>query len=328
MPNPVTLTRRAEDAPASPRGRGFVLVLLLLSACGKEAPPLPPFIRIPEAVKDLRAVQTGHDIVLTWTNPARNIDGSAATNLAHVEVRSDGTPTATLAVTGAGQPQSHSIPLGSTADNRFTFTIVTDTTQGKKSAVSNAAAITPVEVPGKVSDLNAVVNQRRIVLKWSKPAEHPELAEAYLVTRSDMPESQIVSETRYDDTEYQPGKVLTYTVTAIRRVNGNTVPGVGSETLTVIAEDKTAPQAPAGLEIVQTDAGAYLTWNPNLETDLAGYRVFRSDGANGNFRPVTDRVISTNAFFDPSYRSGRSYRVSAIDEFGNESEMSDPLRGP
>src|SRR2546425_7821938 len=119
-----------------------IVVLLLLSACGREGPPLPPFIRIPEAVKDLRAVQNGHDLVLTWTNPAKNIDGSAATNLAKVEIRNDSVTVATLSASASGQPQSHTIPLGSTLDGRRSFTIVVDTTQGKKSGVSNAASIT------------------------------------------------------------------------------------------------------------------------------------------------------------------------------------------
>ena len=114
----------------------------------------------------------------------------------------------------------------------------------------------------------------------------------------------------------------------MHRAGENTVPGTGSEAVTVKIEDKTPPQVPTGLDIVQSDTCAYLTWNPNVETDLAGYRIFRSDRTNGDFRPVSDHVISTNAFFDPSYRSGQYYRVSAIDEFGNESAMSDPLQGP
>ena len=306
-----------------------LLFFLLFPACGKEAPPLPPFIRIPEAVKDLAAAQTGHNLVLTWTNPAKNIDGSAATNLAHVQIRSDGATLATLNVSAPGQAQSYLIPLGSAVDGRRTFTAIIDTTQGKTSQVSNTAAITPVEVPGPIRQLRAVVDQRRIVLEWEKPQEHPELADAYVVGRTDIPgESQTVSETRYEDNEYQPGKVLTYQVTAVRRVGGNTILGVGPESIPVTVEDTTAPQVPTGLEIVQSDTGAYLTWAPNSETDLAGYHVFRSDTPNGEFRSVSDHLVTTNAFFDPSSHSGQHYRVSAVDEFGNESAMSAPLRAP
>jgi len=305
------------------------LLFLFLPACGKEGPPLPPFIRIPEAVKDLNVVQSGYTLVLTWTNPPKNIDGSAATNLAHVQIRNDGAVVATLNAGAPGQPQSHSIPLGASLGGSRTFTAEVDTTQGKMSQVSNTASILPVEVPGKISELRAVVDQRRIRLEWERPQEHPELADAYVIVRTDMPsESQTVSETRFDDNQYQPGKVQSYQVTAVRRLPGNPVLGVGPESVTVTVEDKTAPAVPAGLDIVQSDMGGYLTWNPNQETDLAGYHVFRSESANGGFRSIADRLVTTNAFLDSPYRSGLYYRVSAVDEFGNESAMSAPLRAP
>jgi uncharacterized protein len=311
------------------RPRAILALVLFVVGCGKEAPPLPPFIRIPEPVKDLKAAQSGHTLILTWTNPAKNVDGSAATNLAHVQIRSSDTAIATLDVDAPGQPQSALISLDATLDVRRTFTLVVDTTQGKKSQPSNVATITPVEVPGAVSNLRAIVDQRRIVLEWRKPIEHSELADAYVVVRTDMPaEPQTVSDTRYDDMQYEPGKTVTYQVTAVRRVRETAVPGIGPESLTVKIEDKTPPRIPSGLEIVQSDTGIYLTWDPNSETDLAGYRIFRSDNANGDSRPISDRVISTNAFFDPSNRLGQYYRVSAVDEFGNESAMSEPLRAP
>jgi len=306
-----------------------IVLLLLLPACGKEGPPLPPFIRIPEPVKDLKAIQSGYTLTLTWTNPAKNIDGSAATNLSHVQIRNAGAILATLNVSAPGQPQSHSIPLGVPLGGFRTYTAVVDTTQGKTSQVSNIATIEAVEVPGKISRLQAVVDQRRIRLEWERPQEHPELADAYVIARTDMvSESQTVSETRFDDNQYQPGKVLTYQVTALRRMPGNPVLGVGPESVTVTVEDKTAPAVPTGLDIVESDMGGYLTWSPDQETDLAGYHVFRSESANGGFRSISDRIVMTNAFLDSSYRSGLYYRVSAVDEFGNESAMSAPLRAP
>jgi hypothetical protein len=313
------------------RGRTLcVLVSLwLLCACGREGPPLPPFIRIPEAVKDLSVVQSGHDLVLTWTNPAKNIDGSAATNLAHVQIRSDGATLASLNVTAPGQGQSYVVPLGSNPGGRRTFALLVDTTQGKTSQLSNSVSVAAVEVPGTVRQLKAAVDQRRITLQWERPQEHPELADAYVVVRTDTPaEPQTVSETRYEDNQYQPGKVLTYQVTAARRVDGNTVTGVGPQSVTVTVEDKTPPQVPTGLDIVQSDTGGYLTWAANSETDLAGYRLFRSDRPEGQYHQLVDRLIPTNSYFDPTFKPGQYYRLSAVDEFGNESAMSPPFSAP
>src|SRR3989449_7737780 len=303
----------------------IALLLLLLPACGKEGPPLPPFILIPEPVKDLKAIQSGYTLTLTWTNPAKNIDGSAATNLSHVQIRNAGAILATLNVSAPGQPQSHSIPLGVPLGGFRTYTAVVDTTQGKTSQVSNIATIEPVEVPGKISRLQAVVDQRRIRLEWERPQEHPELADAYVIARTDRPsESPTVSETRFDDNQYQPGKVLTYQVTAVRRMPGNPVLGVGPESITVAVEDKTAPAVPTGLDIVESDMGGYLTWNPNQETDLAGYHVFRSESANGGVSPLLGRLVFKNALLPSSILARTNFKDSTRDGVRNGNSMNAP----
>ena len=309
--------------------RLLILLFFLLTACGKVGDPLPPFIRIPEAVKDLTVTQNGYDLVLSWTNPPRYIDGSAATNLSRVHIRSNGESLAIVKIEAAGQPQSYPTPVGPVVAGERAYSLVVETTQGKFSQVSNTASVTPVDVPGKITRLSAVPDQRRIFLTWQKPQDHPELADAYIVMRTDFPaEVETVTDTRYEDVRYRAGRALTYHVTAARRVAGNIVMGVGPETTTVTAEDTTPPAVPVGLEVKASETGAYVTWEPNSETDLAGYRVFRSERPDTGFKPVTDRLSSGVGFFDSTYRPGLYYAVSAVDESGNESPMSTPFRGP
>jgi len=225
----------------------------------------------------------------------------------------------------AGQSQSYSFPIESGTAGQRTFSLTIETAQGKKSEVSNVASITPVEVPGRIQNLTATPDQRQIFLRWDKPQEHGDLADVYIITRSDVPaEAATVPDTRYDDVRYLAGKTLTYQVTAARRVNGGQVIGIGPESLSVTLEDKTPPAVPTGLDVTQS----ILTWDANSETDLAGYHVFRSERADGGFKPVTDSIIPTNLFTDPSFRSGLYYAVSAVDEFRNESARSAPFRAP
>lgn len=303
----------------------WLLVLILCgAACGKVGEPQPPFIRIPQPVTDLAVRQNGNQLILTWTNPARNIDGSAATDLSRVHIRSGEATIATIDVSAPAEMQSHSMPAGNGAR---TFTLTVETTRGKKSDASNIASITPVEVPGRVTALEGIPDQRRIILMWKPPREHPELVDTYLVQRIQPPaDPEYVNETHYEDSRYQPGQTYTYEVTAVRRVQGSAIPGIGPEPIRVTAEDHTPPQIPTDVDISATDTGAFVTWSPNSERDLAGYRVYRSGSTDGEFVRVTQALLTTNAYFDPDYKSGLYYAVSAVDEFGNESAKSRPIR--
>ena len=303
-------------------------LFLLLVGCGKVGAPLPPFIRIPEPINDLAVRQSGNSLFLTWTNPAKNIDGSMATDLAAVQVRSADSIVAAVSVNAAGQTQSYEIPLGP-LENQRTFTAQVETARGKVSGISNAASIIPVEAPGPLTGLRGVADQRKITLQWQEPEERRQFANAYLVNRVEPPDEPIVvSETRYEDDRYEAGKTYIYQVTAVRRVRDSVVPGVGPASITVVANDKTAPQVPSGLDVVQSDTGAFLTWAANSEADLAGYRVFRSERADAGFTALTERPNTTNGYFDSGYRPGWYYAVSAVDEFGNESARSTPFRAP
>jgi hypothetical protein len=292
-------------------------LVLLLTGCGRVGAPLPPFIRIPERVTDLAVRQDGNSIILTWTNPARYIDGSQVTDLAQIDIRADDDVVMKVEATAAGQPQTVTLPVGAAVNVGRSFSVTATTVQGKLSQVSNTVSIAAVTVPGSVLNLRAVVDQRRITLTWDKPQDHPELADAYRVSRVAPAETQLVSDTRYEDLRYRPGEMYTYDVTAMRGM----VPGVGPKSVSILIEDKTPPQVPSGLDFIVSETGAFVTWSANAESDLAGYHVFR------NAMPVADRLITTNSFFDTDYRAGTAYSVSAVDEFGNESGQSPALRG-
>ena len=63
-----------------------ILLLLTLVACGKEAPPLPPEIRIAERTGDLTAYQEGEVAVLRWSYPSMTTAGQTLTEIEAIEV--------------------------------------------------------------------------------------------------------------------------------------------------------------------------------------------------------------------------------------------------
>ena len=65
-----------------------------------------------------------------------------------------------------------------------------------------------------------------------------------------------------------------------------------------------------------------LSWDANIEADVAGYNVYRSEGAA--FARVNAELVATPAFRDMHVEAGRqyTYRVTAVDQRKNESAPS------
>jgi len=98
----------------------------------------------------------------------------------------------------------------------------------------------------------------------------------------------------------------------------------------VTPKDTFPPAAPQGI-VAATLPGdspgslvVDLSWSINIELDLAGYRVYRSDqeGLRGDL--LTPELLPTPAYRDTSVVAGKHYwyTVTAVDRAGNESEPS------
>jgi hypothetical protein len=87
--------------------------------------------------------------------------------------------------------------------------------------------------------------------------------------------------------------------------------------------DNLPPVAPAPFTgHFDAGAGSYLTWGPNAETDLAGYRLYRGDYPG--FTPTPGNRIYQGIL--PSYHDvtthDAAYKVCAYDLHGNEGECA------
>jgi len=122
------------------------------------------------------------------------------------------------------------------------------------------------------------------------------------------------------------------------------VRSVASAEIPVEMKDVFPPEAPLGLVAVPGFAGEAevqvgeqaqraaidLSWEPNLEPRVAGYRVYRRDldgEATAIWRRLNSEPVTMAAYRDLSVVAGRryAYRVTAVDATGNESARSDEV---
>jgi hypothetical protein len=300
-----------------------VLLVAISAACGKVGDPKPPIHRSPLAASSVSTGQSGYVVTLSWTNPARYVDNvNGITDLAYVRILKNGVQIAREKAQPAGQPQSYTVNVKDDLDKELTFSVQVETTRGRVSPLSDVVRVRPKEVPGSPRSVSATVDEDRITLAWSPPEQKPELAEVYLVQRSDRPGILSVATNHYVDEDYEPGKKYDYTITAARSGNP-AVPGA-SVTTPVTARDENPPAAPTGLVVEPApNGGVFLSWDANKERDFKEYLIYRSDQADPIFPP-----IAINGIPDTSYRSGLTYQLVAVDKSGNPSAKSAPKSGP
>jgi hypothetical protein len=80
------------------RWRSALLLTVLVTACGKKGPPLPPLVKLPVAPAEFSIVRRASDVVVHLKIPTTNSDGSTPADLDRIEIYAyDGgaeTPTA------------------------------------------------------------------------------------------------------------------------------------------------------------------------------------------------------------------------------------------
>jgi len=131
------------------------------------------------------------------------------------------------------------------------------------------------------------------------------------------------------------GQRYLYTVTAVGQRQPVLVESRLGEEAEVDYQDRFAPSAPTGVvALVQEGQGdrqgalqVRIVWRPVEAQDAAGYLVYRRSPTSQEFRRITEAPLTDTALVDPEVTSGASYtyRVSAVDRNGNESEPSEQV---
>lgn len=209
------------------------------------------------------------------------------------------------------------------------------------SDASNLAAARVLPPPPAPTGVAAIVTEKGVELRWQAVAD----AVSYRVFRADAETGTtgaapgrflspvllgVSPVAQYRDEQIEFGRRYAYTVRAVGQIEAEPVESEPSAAAEVLAEDVFPPSAPANVVAIavpatqNTPAAIELSWSFSQETDVAGYRVYRSEQEGTPSARITPELLFAPAFRDTSVAPGRRYTywVTAVDRKGNESPRS------
>lgn len=314
------------------------------------AAPQPPSLKLPQPVTDLAARRAGDEVLLDWTMPKRATDKVLLVGKQRAVVcRSAGPGPCVKVGNPLFAPEAAAsfvdrLPaaLASGPARPLAYTVELENHAGRTAGPSNVAITAAEPAPPPIERLRARAQANGIRLSWTPTGREETLRiQRILDEQKGSGKIAVPAKQALEFTGVDQGRVLdhdavldhTYTYTAQRverlMLGGKTVEvaSAASEPVTIDARDLFPPATPTGLEAV-ADPEAHaidLSWQPDTESDLAGYRVYRRE-AGSNAAPVrlpgaTDPAPS---FRDATAQPGHTYEysVSALDRDGNESPRS------
>ncbi len=339
----------------------LAMLAVVTAGCGKQGPPLPPLRAVPAPTKDLAVVQQGPRLLLSFGYPQVTPAGTALGGISAVEIWEASRPApegkanpldarefnaaakllqtlsgADLTTATDGDRVNVLLPLpesaaGATPEARY-FAIRTFGKDGDRSDFSNVAMLVPKAPPPAPDRVTAVARADGVMVEWSPVAG---AAAGYNIYRRGSQERAHgrpihvagPQETSWLDTTARFGESYIYTVTALGQLQPIVESAITREQ-EVRYQDRFAPPPPGDLVALAEEGRVRLVWRASEADDLAGYIVYRRAGDSGAFERLTAQPVEAAELIDTAVRAGDSYtyRVTAIDQAGNESAHGGEVR--
>ena len=226
---------------------------------------------------------------------------------------------------------------------RLNYAVVTEGATAR-SEMSNLATVVPVDVPVPPSALAVNPAPEGLVLTWTAPSkvitgdEKPHvigyniyrLAKGEEITQTATPVNAApVSKPTYTDAP--PYGTHQYVVTAVAAAGPPRIESDPSSPASAEFKDLVPPPMPTGLTALVETSAVRIVWDPVQAPDLAGYRVYRTEGIGIEHPKVSGTIpltplgpLTETHLVDPGLAPGIAFyfEVSAVDKSGNESKRA------
>jgi hypothetical protein len=272
---------------------------------------------------DIGAATFGDHLIFSMPLPA----GALVPTPAAPAASATGKPAAAPATTTPAAPAAPPPPPRPAA--RF-YEVRTFSKSGEKSDFSNQVSLIPKTPPPGPEQVTTTARPDGVLVEWSPVPG----ALGYAIYRRGAQEKghgQPIhaagpSEQSWLDNTARFGQSYIYAVTSFNDRDPFIESAFTSER-EVHYTDRFAPPPPTELVGLGESGRIRLVWKPSEAEDLAGYIVYRR-GPAGDFRRITEQPLTAAEYVDTGVKAGEtySYRVTAIDQTGNESAPGGEVR--
>lgn len=281
-------------------------------------------VRLTLTSKELGAATLGNQLIIDLPLPEPLPAATAAAPAAPAAVAA--TAKATAGAPTAAAPRAGAASAPAAAGPTHDYAVRAYGPQGDRSAFSNQVMLIPKVPPPSPEGVTVSPQADGILAAWKAV---PNVG-GYAVYRRAATERfsskplalARAGETRHLDQTARFGQSYIYSVTAVDAKEPLVESAIKAEQ-EIHYVDVYPPPVPEELVAVAEAGRARLVWRQSEAPDLGGYIVYRRSG-KGDFVRLTAKPITATNYVDTAVASGQGYdyRVTAIDQTGNESAPS------
>jgi hypothetical protein len=330
------------------RRRAMLLLIfwVLLAACGKKGPPIPPERLRPVSVASIQVDNVNAGVRLRWRAPRKKINNQPLEQLARFDLLRAQGPTreacggpaarwerlATFSVAGEPLEALFSYLDESAVTGRwYSYRIIAVDLDGN---VSDAPASLPLIFRGTPPpQAPAPVTQPGDGFVTLRMADFPEDVLGWRLFRSggdaDSPGlfplfSAAVTGPEYTDGGVENDRWYNYAAAWLREDEGFIQQGALSPPVMARPIDLIPPPAPQRIVAIPRAAGLVeLRWE-RVDEPRVRYHVYRRSGEQLRYRRLTAEPVSEPIYEDRPGRGTHFYAVTSLDMASNESSRGEP----
>jgi len=207
------------------------------------------------------------------------------------------------------------------------------------SPISSLVTIRVLPPPLPPSNLRTEVSEKRIRVNWEPPAaEGKEETALYNLYRAEAPgtfperprNEKPLPQPFFEDEDFAFGKTYQYVARSVIAGRMSSRESEDSLPVRVTPADVYPPAVPTGLAVSAESGVIKLYWFPNSESDLGGYRIYRSEMEGEGFEAIGGAGPAESTYVDGTALPGVKYyyAITAVDQRvpPNESARSE-VRG-